>query len=158
MSGQPFLTASKTLKQLSDSQIRHAEEMPSERNGYFSIGIQILSACRKWLWRRMARNVGLFRSILSPRVKPVTRWLCAQSSPNYSQHNSLLSRINIGNVLNGPPACAGASAFLSSLYLRINGSTRERCGGFIMLPENYTLHNPLHWEHSSEPWPPFQKL
>ena len=55
--------------------IRHAGKVPSERNGYFSIEIQILSAWRKWAWPRRARYVGLFGDILSPRVKQVTKWL-----------------------------------------------------------------------------------
>ena len=66
--------------------------MPPEKSGHFSIKIQILSACRKGGSHKMAQNVGLLGIILSPRVKPVTRWLCAQSSPNISRLIPCLSR------------------------------------------------------------------
>jgi hypothetical protein len=65
---------------LVSKKIRHAEKVPSERSDDFGSRIQFLSACRKWVWLKRARNVGLFRDILSSRVKPVTSWLGREGS------------------------------------------------------------------------------
>lgn len=55
--------------------IRHAGKMPTEKNAYFSLEIQILRACRKDRSIKNDRNVGFSGGILSPRVKPMTNWL-----------------------------------------------------------------------------------
>ncbi len=75
-----FSALSIFLKPFNPLKIRHAEKMPTEKSGHFSFRTQILSACRKYGSRKWARNVGLIGDILSPRVKPVTRWLGREGS------------------------------------------------------------------------------